>query len=119
MCAVEASTGASVPAAWWQRVSSTELAYCQGFVRVGEHLAARMAAKRAVAAALGWPGPVPWRNIEILRTLPRPPVVLLSGAAERWRRELRLPLPRVSLSHAAGYGAALAWLPVEPVEATR
>ncbi|MFI7067129.1 holo-ACP synthase [Kribbella sp. NPDC050124] len=108
-----------MPETWWQRVSSSELAYCQDFVRVGEHLAARIAAKRAVTAALGWSGPVPWRSIEILRTVPRPPVVLLTGAAEQWRRELRLPVPCVSLSHAAGYGAALAWLPRDSVEAGR
>ncbi|MEU4602581.1 hypothetical protein AB0F43_06350 [Kribbella sp. NPDC023972] len=98
-------------------MSPAELAYCSGLARAGEHLAARVAAKYAVAEALQWPGPVPWKEIEILRTPPSAPVVLLAGAIERWRRQANLVVPRVSLSHAAGYAVALAWLPVRRDEA--
>ncbi|WP_433003855.1 hypothetical protein [Kribbella sp. CA-294648] len=96
---------------WSQLVSPAELAYCLDLELVGEHVAARVAAKRAIAEALRWPGPVPWSSIEILRTPPGRPAVRLSGEVEQWRRQLGLPVPRVSLSHAAGYAAALAWLP--------
>ncbi len=99
--------------AWHHFLSPAELAYCAGFARAGEHLAARVAAKHAVAEALHWPGPVPWQGIEILRTPPSAPVVSLAGAIERWCRQANLVVPRVSLSHAAGYAVALAWLPAE------
>jgi phosphopantetheinyl transferase (holo-ACP synthase) len=92
-------------------VSPAELAYCLGLELAGEHLAARVVAKRAIAEALRWPGSVPWSGIEILRMPPGRPVVRLSGEVEQWRRQLGVPLPRVSLSHAAGHAAALAWLP--------
>lgn len=108
---VQVPSDAWTDRAWRQLVSPAELAYCAGFARAGEHLAARVAAKHAVAEALQWPGPVPWQGIEILRTPPSAPVVSLAGAIERWRRQANLLVPRVSLSHAAGYAVALAWLP--------
>lgn len=109
--AMRAPTGSSEHPDWRQLVSPAELAYCLDLELVGEHMAARVAAKRAIAEALRWPGPVPWSGIEILRIPPGRPAVRLSGAVERWRHQLRLPVPRVSLSHAGGYAAALAWLP--------
>ena len=36
-------------------------------------------------------------------------VIICTGGTSR-----RLPVPGVSLSHAAGYAAALAWLPAHP-----
>lgn len=109
--AMRAPTGSPGHPGWRQLVSPAELAYCLDLGLVGEHVAARVVAKRAIAEALRWPGPVPWSGIEILRMPPGGPTVRLSGAVERWRRRMRLPVPRVSLSHAAGYAAALAWLP--------
>ncbi|MEJ1105709.1 MULTISPECIES: holo-ACP synthase [unclassified Kribbella] len=108
VCVLEVSTDAC---AWHELLSPAELAYCAGLARVGEHLAARVAAKHAIVEALRWPGPVPWREIEILRTPSRAPEVLLTGSIERWCRQSNLLVPRVSLTHAAGYAAALAWLP--------
>jgi holo-[acyl-carrier protein] synthase len=93
------------------QVSPAELAYCLGFERVAEHLAARVAGKQAVAAVLGRAGPVPWRSIEILRAQGRPPVVALTGPLEEWRRTAGLPVPGVSLTHTVQYAAGLAWLP--------
>ncbi|GAA1663127.1 holo-ACP synthase [Kribbella yunnanensis] len=101
----------TVGCAWHQLLSPAELAYCAGFVRVGEHLAARVAAKHAVVEALQWPGRIPWEEIEIVSTPRSAPVVSLAGAIERWRSQANLLVPRVSLSHAAGYAVALAWLP--------
>jgi holo-[acyl-carrier protein] synthase len=97
------------------QVSPAELAYCLGFERVAEHLAARVAGKQAVAAVLGWTGPVPWRSIEILRQPGRPPVVTPTGPFDEWRRAVGLPVPGVSLTHTVQYAAALAWLPAPGV----
>lgn len=109
--AMRAPTGSAEDPAWRELLSPAELAYCLDLELVGEHVAARMMAKRAIAEALRWPGAVPWSGIEILRMPPGRPAVRLSGEVEQWRRQLGLPVPRVSLSHAAGYAAALAWLP--------
>lgn len=98
--------------AWWaERLVSSELAHCLGFARAGEHLAARLLAKRAVARALGWTAATPWHHIVIVRGAAAAPVAALSGDVEAWRRSRRLPVPGVSLTHAGGYAAALAWLP--------
>jgi phosphopantetheinyl transferase (holo-ACP synthase) len=95
---------------WADRLTASELAYCAGLLRADEHLCARVAAKRAVARALGWPG-IPWAGIEIRRNRPGPPGAVLTGDVEDWRRLHTLPLPGVSLTHAAGWSAAVAWLP--------
>lgn len=72
-------------------------------------LAARFAAKEAVAKALGTGiGPVGWREIEILRGEARRPVLHLCGAAQRLSAELGLTEWSISLSHTAGTAAAVA-----------
>jgi holo-[acyl-carrier protein] synthase len=81
-----------------------EIAYCTGLRRADEHLAARVLARHAVAAALGWPGEPPWRDIAIRREASGRPYAVLSGALAG------CPVPGVSLSHAGGHAAALAWL---------
>ncbi|WP_344238596.1 hypothetical protein [Kribbella hippodromi] len=101
---------------WRRMLSHAELSYCFGLARAGEHLAARLAAKQAVVAALCWPGPIPWQGIEILRTPPQPPEVHLTGPIEHWRQTTHLPLPQVSLTHTPHHAAALAWLPHTPHE---
>ncbi len=63
-------------------------------------LAARFAAKEAVAKALGTGiGPVSWREIEILRGPARQPMLHLHGAARRLADEQGLTLWSLSLSH--------------------
>ena len=57
---------------------------------------------------------VPWDDIRIHREASGRPEVRLRGALAAWRHGRRLPVPGVSLSHAAGYAAALAWLPAHP-----
>ena len=108
---------------WAELLSPTELAFCTGLVRVTDHLAARVAGKQAVRAVLnlppqGWSGRDPARagvlrthDVEIRRVPGSAPQVVLGGNAERWRQAQGLAPPGVSLSHAAGYAAALAWLP--------
>jgi holo-[acyl-carrier protein] synthase len=100
-------------AIWRSRLDRAELAYCAGRRRAAEHLAVRVLARRAVAAALAWPGDPPWREITIRREPSGRPSVLLSSALTAWRFRHGLAVPGVSLSHAGGQAAALAWLPEE------
>jgi len=65
-------------------------------------LAARFAAKEAVAKALGTGiGPVNWHEIEVLRGPARQPLLYLHGAAELLARQLCLVEWSLSLSHTA------------------
>ena len=59
----------------------------------------------------GWPDPAPWQDVEIRREPSGRPRVALTGRLAEWARRRGLPVPQVSLTHAAGYAAALAWLP--------
>jgi holo-[acyl-carrier protein] synthase len=81
-------------------------------VEAGEHmasLAARFAAKEAVAKALGTGiGPVSWREIEIRRGSARQPVLLLHGAAAQLAAELGLTEWSISLSHSQETAVAVA-----------
>ena len=100
---------------WRDRLDPAELAYCLGLRRAAEHLAARALARRAVAAALDWPeasrpNVTSWRDVTVRREPSGRPVVLLSERLDRWRRRRGLETPGISLSHAAGHAAALAWL---------
>ena len=63
-------------------------------------LAARFAAKEAVAKALGTGiGPVSWREIEVLRGEARQPLLYLHGEASRLAETLGLRVWSLSLSH--------------------
>lgn len=63
-------------------------------------LAARFAAKEAVAKALGSGiGAVNWREIEVLRGAQREPRLVLHGSAQRIAQELNLTEWSLSLSH--------------------
>jgi holo-[acyl-carrier protein] synthase len=79
----------------------------------GEHLAslaARFAAKEAVAKALGTGiGPVGWREIEVRRGSARQPLLRLHGAAAQLSAELGLTQWSVSLSHSQGMAIAVAF----------
>jgi holo-[acyl-carrier protein] synthase len=72
-------------------------------------LAARFAAKEAVAKALGTGiGEVGWLEIEILTGPRREPVLRLHGDALRVSRELGLSYWTVSLSHTHEHAVAVA-----------
>lgn len=72
-------------------------------------LAARIAAKEAVAKALGTGiGDVSWKEIEILSDERRRPVLYLHGAAAQLSESMGLTSWDVSLTHTDGYASAVA-----------
>ncbi len=72
-------------------------------------LAARFAAKEAVAKALGCGiGDVRWREIEVLRDERRAPVLILHGAAQQRAAEQGLETWSLSLSHTRFHAVAFA-----------
>jgi holo-[acyl-carrier protein] synthase len=83
--------------------SETELRHAAGRARPGRHLAARFAAKEAVVKAIGRPGGMALREIEVVG--PDPPSVRLSGAAA----EAAAGEPiKISLTHSRDFAAAVA-----------
>ncbi|MCX6078026.1 MAG: holo-ACP synthase [Chloroflexi bacterium] len=79
---------------------------CQGNLA---SLAARFAAKEAVAKALGTGlGKVAWTDIEILRDESGAPVLNLSGLAQARSNALCLQHWSISLSHTREYAIAMA-----------
>ncbi len=72
-------------------------------------LAARFAAKEAVAKALGTGiGEVGWLEIEILNGPRREPILRLHGDAQRVSRQLGLSRWTISLSHTHEHAVAVA-----------
>jgi phosphopantetheinyl transferase (holo-ACP synthase) len=97
---------------WADWLTPEEIAYSRGFQRAGEHLAARRAAKEAVARLLGWSAAdTPWQEMAIQRRPGEPPTLALRGHAAARGTELSVPCPGISLTHARGRTAAFAWLP--------
>ncbi|NJN94031.1 MAG: holo-ACP synthase [Anaerolineales bacterium] len=81
-----------------------ELAYCQGRIN---SLAARWAAKEAVAKALGTGiGGVNWRDIEVVSQANQRPTIQLHGAAATLAAQLGLSGFAISLSHTKDYAVA-------------
>ena len=72
-------------------------------------LAARFAAKEAVAKALGTGiGPICWQEIEVCRGDQNQPLLQLHGEAQALATQLGLTTWSISLSHTATYAIALA-----------
>ena len=72
-------------------------------------LAARFAAKEAVAKALGCGiGPISWQEIEIRRGEARQPLLVLHGAAAELASQQGLQTWSISLSHSLAYAVAFA-----------
>lgn len=72
-------------------------------------LAARFAAKEAVAKALGTGiGEVGWKDIEIVNDPKRRPILLLHGRAAEVAENLGLTIWSVSLSHTHQHAMAIA-----------
>ena len=81
-----------------------ERAYCQG--RAPE-LAARWAAKEAVAKSLGTGiGVVEWREIEVVRAATGAPSLRLHGRAREMAEEQRLGASLLSLAHTREHAIA-------------
>jgi phosphopantetheinyl transferase (holo-ACP synthase) len=96
-------------AAWSAWLTDAERAYAAGRRRAAEHLAARRLAKLAALRALGWPGEPPWSDLAVDRPGGGRPVLRLGGDLASWCAGRGLGAPGVSLTHAAGHAAALAW----------
>lgn len=89
-----------------QRVfTEREIADCAGRA---ESLAARFAAKEAVAKALGCGiGDIGWQEIEVQRNAKRAPKLILSGEAARLAKKKKLKTWSVSLSHSQSHAIAM------------
>ncbi len=90
--------------------SDDELAYCMKFSDPFPHLAARWAAKEAVAKAMGtgFSQGVTWRNICVIHSPNGEPLVLLTGTAKKIAANLKVRKIWLSLSHTRDYAAAVA-----------
>ncbi|MGC4897164.1 hypothetical protein [Micromonospora sp. DT31] len=95
--------------AWSAWLTPAERAYAAGRGRGAEHLAARRLAKLAALASLGWPDEPPWSELAVERPEGTRPVLRLGGGLAAWCAQRGLSAPGVSLTHAAGHAAALAW----------
>ena len=72
-----------------------------------QSLAARFAAKEAVAKALGAPGGLRWHDCTVTRAVGAPPRLLLTGTVAARAAELGVTGWHLSLSHDAGVAAAI------------
>jgi holo-[acyl-carrier protein] synthase len=88
--------------------TKAEIAYCRG---KPARLAARFAAKEAVAKALGvgifWHGGVYWRDVEVVRDHRGKPGVRLRGRALERAQQEGLTHWALSLSHSRDYAVAM------------
>ncbi len=81
-----------------------ELAYCRGRI---PSLAARWAAKEAVAKALGTGiGDISWHEIEVINNQRQRPLIKLHGAAALLAEQLNISSLEISLSHTKAYAVA-------------
>lgn len=70
-------------------------------------LAARFAAKEAVAKALGAPGNLRWHDATIHRVIGKPPELEITGTVAARAAELGVTRFHVSISHDAGIASAV------------
>ncbi|MFP3714735.1 holo-ACP synthase [Isoptericola variabilis] len=70
-------------------------------------LAARFAAKEAIAKALGAPGDLRWHDATVHRVLGGPPRVELRGTVQARAEELGVTSWHLSISHDAGIASAM------------
>ncbi len=90
--------------------SDDELAYCMRFSEPFPHLAARWAAKEAVAKALGtgFSQGVTWKSICVIHAPNGEPLALLTGTAQKLAASLKVKKIWLSLSHTHDYATAVA-----------
>ena len=95
--------------------TEAEIAYCRG---KPSRLAARFAAKEAVAKALGvgifWREGVYWRDVEVTRDRRGKPGIRLSGGALERAQQEGLTHWALSLSHSREYAVAMVVATKEP-----
>ncbi len=70
-------------------------------------LAARFAAKEAIAKALGAPGGMRWHDATVHRVVGGPPEVEISGTVAARAEELGIRTFHLSISHDAGIASAM------------
>lgn len=70
-------------------------------------LAARFAAKEALAKALGAPAGLRWQDAEVVRDAAGRPGLVVSGTVEAYAARLGVRTWHVSLSHDAGIASAV------------
>jgi holo-[acyl-carrier protein] synthase len=70
-------------------------------------LAARFAAKEAIAKALGAPGTMSWQDATVHRVLGGPPQIEVSGTVAARAEELGVTRFHLSISHDAGIASAV------------
>jgi holo-[acyl-carrier protein] synthase len=70
-------------------------------------LAARFAAKEALAKALGAPADLRWVDVEVRTDVSGRPSMALSGTVARRAAELGVDVTHVSMSHDAGIASAV------------
>lgn len=85
--------------------TQAELDYCRGRKSCHSHLAARFAAKEAVAKAIG--RSLSWQDVELANGTHGKPVVKLRGAAKKFAEGCRV---MVTISHSRHYATATAIL---------
>ncbi len=73
----------------------------------GASLAARFAAKEALAKALGAPGTLHWHDCTVRRVLGGPPELSFTGTVAARAAELGVARFHLSLSHDAGIASAV------------
>ena len=78
-----------------------------GAARTGESLAARFAAKEALAKALGAPGDLHWHDAEVSVGEHGRPLLTVRGTVARRADELGVTRWHVSLSHDGGIASAV------------
>jgi len=89
--------------------TSAELAYSQGRAREFEHLAARFAAKEALAKALGTgaSGGILLSDAEVMNNAEGKPEMVLQGRARETAEAIGVRRIHLTLSHADAYAIAL------------
>lgn len=85
----------------------TERFNAHGVARTPESLAARFAAKEAVAKAMGSPGGMSWHDAEVVVDDTGRPSLIISGTVARKAAELGIRNWHVSLSHDGGMASAV------------
>jgi holo-[acyl-carrier protein] synthase len=78
-----------------------------GMARTAESLAARFAAKEAVAKAMGSPGGMSWHDAEVIVDDTGRPRLAVQGTVARKADELGIRTWHVSLSHDGGVASAV------------
>ena len=78
-------------------------------------LAARFAAKEAIAKALGAPGNMSWQDATVRRTVGAQPVVEVVGTVAARAELLGVTRFHLSISHDAGIASAVAIAEADPV----